>query len=249
MTPPAKIIEPAIALSIVFVGADNLVRGDGRDLRAWVALVFGLVHGFGFANVLREFGLPTEALGWSLFSFNVGVEIGQLAIVLVVASALAAIRRRSAAPRVAGRVRRLDRRHRAQARTGSSSASSSRRIGAGRPVHALERSLAMTLAAGQRSRSADAAFQRPLARGAPRLSNQRSSATTSRSSFRPTARPRCADGRSSASRFGARPRGPRLRAAADRICSRQVADRRRQPFTRERHIVIPPEFTQAVRTS
>jgi hydrogenase/urease accessory protein HupE len=95
VTPPATLIEPAIALSIVFVGADNLVRGEGRDLRAWVALVFGLVHGFGFANVLREFGLPAEALGWSLFSFNVGVEIGQLAIVLVVATALAAIRRRS----------------------------------------------------------------------------------------------------------------------------------------------------------
>jgi hypothetical protein len=96
LTPPAYIIEPAIALSIVFVGADNLVRGDGRDLRAWAALVFGLVHGFGFAFVLREFGLPSEALGWSLFSFNVGVEIGQLAVVLVVASALAAIRKRSA---------------------------------------------------------------------------------------------------------------------------------------------------------
>jgi hypothetical protein len=95
LTPPASIIEPAIALSIVFVGADNLVRGDGRDLRGWVALVFGLVHGFGFANVLREFGLPKEALGWSLFSFNLGVEIGQLAIVLLVASGLAAIRRYS----------------------------------------------------------------------------------------------------------------------------------------------------------
>jgi hydrogenase/urease accessory protein HupE len=95
VTPPASIIEPAIALSIVFVGADNLVRGDGRDLRAWVALVFGLVHGFGFANVLREFGLPSEALGWSLFSFNVGVEIGQLAIVLLVAGLLAALRKRS----------------------------------------------------------------------------------------------------------------------------------------------------------
>ena len=93
----------------MFVGADNLVRGDGRDLRAWVALVFGLVHGFGFANVLREFGLPREALGWSLFSFNVGVEIGQLAIVLLVAAVLAAIRRRSATLAPAGRVRRLDR--------------------------------------------------------------------------------------------------------------------------------------------
>ena len=89
-------LSPAIALSIVFVGADNLVRGDGRDLRAWVALTFGLVHGFGFANVLREFGLPAEALGWSLFSFNFGVEIGQVAIVLVVASLLAAVRQRSA---------------------------------------------------------------------------------------------------------------------------------------------------------
>ena len=96
VTPPASVIEPAIALSIVFVGADNLVRGDGRDLRMWVALVFGLVHGFGFANVLREFGLPREALGWSLFSFNVGVEIGQLAIVLLVTAGLSAIRQRSA---------------------------------------------------------------------------------------------------------------------------------------------------------
>src|SRR5262245_12374902 len=96
VTPPASIIEPAIALSIVFVGADNLVRGDGRDLRAWVALVFGLVHGFGFANVLREFGLPREALGWSLCSFNFGVEIVQVVIVLIVASILASFRRRSA---------------------------------------------------------------------------------------------------------------------------------------------------------
>ena len=95
VTPPPSVIEPAIALSIVFVGADNLVRGDGRDLRMWVALVFGLVHGFGFANVLRELGLPREALGWSLFSFNVGVEIGQLVIVLIVTAGLSTIRRHS----------------------------------------------------------------------------------------------------------------------------------------------------------
>jgi len=95
VTPPPNVIEPAIALSIVFVGADNLVRGGGRDVRALIALTFGLVHGFGFANVLREFGLPREALGWSLFSFNVGVEIGQLFIVLLVATALTVVRRRS----------------------------------------------------------------------------------------------------------------------------------------------------------
>jgi hydrogenase/urease accessory protein HupE len=96
VTPPAWLIEPAIALSIVVVGVDNLLqrKQEGKDLRVWVALFFGLVHGFGFAYVLKEFGLPQEALGWSLFSFNVGVELGQLAIVLVVASALALIRRR-----------------------------------------------------------------------------------------------------------------------------------------------------------
>jgi hydrogenase/urease accessory protein HupE len=97
VSPPANIVEPAIALSIVFIGADNLLvrrAAAPRDIRAGVAAVFGLVHGFGFAAVLKEFGLPAAALGWSLFSFNLGVEIGQLAIVIVVASALAAIRRR-----------------------------------------------------------------------------------------------------------------------------------------------------------
>jgi hypothetical protein len=73
-----------------------LVGTSGRDVRAWVALAFGLVHGFGFASVLRETGLPDRALGLSLFSFNLGVEIGQALIVIVVASALAIVRRRNA---------------------------------------------------------------------------------------------------------------------------------------------------------
>ncbi|MEO0062310.1 MAG: hypothetical protein RLZZ08_870 [Pseudomonadota bacterium] len=94
VNPPAAYVEPGIALTIIIVGADNLLRGEGKDLRPWAALAFGLVHGFGFANVLREFGLPQEALGWSLFSFNIGVELGQLSVVLVVAGLLAAIRRR-----------------------------------------------------------------------------------------------------------------------------------------------------------
>jgi hydrogenase/urease accessory protein HupE len=92
-SPPPSIIEPAIALSIVVVGVDNLMRDQGRDLRPLAAGVFGLVHGFGFANVLREFGLPREALAWSLFSFNVGVEIGQLIVVAIVASLLNFVRR------------------------------------------------------------------------------------------------------------------------------------------------------------
>ena len=89
---PGEIIEPAIALSIVHVGIDNLIyREGGRDLRWWSAFFFGLIHGFGFASVLSEFGLPAEALGWSLFSFNLGVEIGQALIVILVAIGLSVV--------------------------------------------------------------------------------------------------------------------------------------------------------------
>lgn len=67
------------------------------DIRAWLAAGFGLIHGFGFAYVLKEFGLPQAALAWSLFAFNVGVEIGQLVIVAVVAGSLLLVRKRSPA--------------------------------------------------------------------------------------------------------------------------------------------------------
>lgn len=103
--PPARFVEPAIALSIVFVGAHSLMlAGENRrgDARLVFAFAFGLLHGFGFAGVLRELDLPRYALGWSLFSFNVGVEIGQACIVLAVAPLLALLRRRS--EQVAGRV-------------------------------------------------------------------------------------------------------------------------------------------------
>ncbi len=104
---PASIVEPLIALSIVVVGADNLLRAGEvektRDLRPLFAVMFGLIHGFGFAYVLADFGLPQAQLAWSLFGFNLGVEIGQLAIVLVAVLILGAIRRRNeaAARRVA----------------------------------------------------------------------------------------------------------------------------------------------------
>jgi hydrogenase/urease accessory protein HupE len=105
VSPPARFIEPLIALTIIVVGADNLLvlrgtkgeAGQASDIRAWLAVAFGLIHGFGFAYVLKEFGLPQAALGWSLFAFNLGVEIGQLLIVGVVAGLLLVVRRRSAA--------------------------------------------------------------------------------------------------------------------------------------------------------
>lgn len=111
VSPPSRFIEPLIALTIIVVGADNLLvlrntksnTNQATDIRAWLAIAFGLIHGFGFAYVLKEFGLPRAALGWSLFAFNLGVEIGQLMIVLVAAGTLAFIRRRStsAARRIA----------------------------------------------------------------------------------------------------------------------------------------------------
>jgi len=102
VNPPPWIIEPAIALSIVAVGIENLISSGRRDLRAGLAFGFGFVHGFGFAGVLRDFGLPKGALGWSLFSFNLGVEIAQAAIMLAVAPALALLSARK--PALARRV-------------------------------------------------------------------------------------------------------------------------------------------------
>ncbi|WP_291993003.1 HupE/UreJ family protein [Candidatus Accumulibacter sp. ACC003] len=79
---PSRLVESAIAASVVLAAANNLkpvVEG-----RRWlVAFAFGLIHGFGFASVLAELGLPRQALVLSLLGFNVGVEIGQLAIVAV----------------------------------------------------------------------------------------------------------------------------------------------------------------------
>ncbi len=102
LSPSPRFVEPLIALTIIVVGADNLLvlrgtqsAGQASDIRAWLAAAFGLIHGFGFASVLKEFGLPRAALGWSLFSFNLGVEIGQLIIVMVVAGSLIALRFRS----------------------------------------------------------------------------------------------------------------------------------------------------------
>ena len=94
VSPPASIIEPAIALSIVFVGASAFLGKKKHDPRLIFAFCFGLIHGFGFANALQEMMLPRDALGWSLFAFNGGVEIGQGCIVLTVAPLLALLRDR-----------------------------------------------------------------------------------------------------------------------------------------------------------
>ncbi len=77
---PTRWVESAIALSVVLAALNNL--WPVIDRRRWlVALAFGLVHGLGFASVLRDLGLPQDSLVLALFAFNVGVEAGQLAII------------------------------------------------------------------------------------------------------------------------------------------------------------------------
>jgi hypothetical protein len=83
----SSVVEPAIALSIAYVAVENLVVPEPR--RRWLLTFgFGLVHGFGFASVLADIGLPPRGLVLSLVSFNVGVEAGQLAVVTAVAPLL-----------------------------------------------------------------------------------------------------------------------------------------------------------------
>jgi hypothetical protein len=83
VTLPSQWVESTIAFSIIVSALNNLI--PILKFRGWViAFLFGLIHGFGFANVLLDLGLSSVALGISLFGFNVGVELGQLAIVVVV---------------------------------------------------------------------------------------------------------------------------------------------------------------------
>lgn len=90
---PTWFIEPAIAVTIILAALDNVwpifpVR------RVVVTFVFGLIHGFGFAGVLAELNLPTSAFAWALLQFNVGLELGQLLIVVCVAALLFLLRER-----------------------------------------------------------------------------------------------------------------------------------------------------------
>jgi hydrogenase/urease accessory protein HupE len=79
---PSSIVEPLIAVSIAFVAAENFFVRD--IVKRWrITFLFGFIHGFGFASALREFGLPQGAIVPALVSFNLGVEIGQAAIVCV----------------------------------------------------------------------------------------------------------------------------------------------------------------------
>lgn len=79
---PSKIVEPLIAASIVYVGIENLIRGDDPKGRWLLTFAFGLIHGFGFASVLRELGVGANgnSIAVPLVSFNLGVEVGQIVV-------------------------------------------------------------------------------------------------------------------------------------------------------------------------
>jgi hypothetical protein len=99
VTLPQRLIECGVAVTIVYVAVENLWRKNIRH--RWVlTFFFGLIHGFSFANVLAGLGLPREATIRCLLSFNVGVEIGQLIIVLMALPLLLIVSKQTYAPQV-----------------------------------------------------------------------------------------------------------------------------------------------------
>jgi hydrogenase/urease accessory protein HupE len=100
---PGHVVEPAIALSIAYVAVENLVVKQPKH-RWLLTFAFGLIHGFGFASVLRDIGLPPRGLVLSLLSFNLGVETGQLVVVTLLAPLLWLSRAHAQRLRVGGSV-------------------------------------------------------------------------------------------------------------------------------------------------
>ena len=81
--PPSSVVEPIIALSILFVALENIITTRLSPWRLAIVFGFGLVHGLGFASALTGLGLPRQDYFGSLISFNVGVELGQITIILL----------------------------------------------------------------------------------------------------------------------------------------------------------------------
>lgn len=81
--PPGEIVEPLIALSIVILALENIFFNKVKPWRVLMIFLFGLIHGMGFAGALAELGIPDYAFATALISFNVGVELGQITIILL----------------------------------------------------------------------------------------------------------------------------------------------------------------------
>jgi hypothetical protein len=83
ITPPTNIVEPLIALSILYVAIENILSTRLNASRITVVFIFGLVHGMGFASALGQLGLPKSSYFSSLLMFNLGVELGQISVILL----------------------------------------------------------------------------------------------------------------------------------------------------------------------
>lgn len=81
---PGVVVEPVIALSIVFVAIENIYLNELKAWRILIVFLFGLIHGMGFASALNEIGLPRNKFYTSILSFNAGVEIGQIIVITCV---------------------------------------------------------------------------------------------------------------------------------------------------------------------
>ena len=81
---PSAVVEPIIALSILFIAVENLLLTQLKPWRVLIVFMFGLIHGMGFASSLNEIGLPRNKFATSILSFNVGVELGQITVILTV---------------------------------------------------------------------------------------------------------------------------------------------------------------------
>lgn len=90
-----RIVEPIIALSIAAIALENLLTTKLTPWRPVIVFAFGLLHGLGFASVLMELGLPRSAYAPALVSFNVGVELGQLSVLMIAMLIFGAFRRRT----------------------------------------------------------------------------------------------------------------------------------------------------------
>lgn len=84
ITLPSAIVEPIIALSILFVAIENILLDELKPWRIVIVFMFGLIHGLGFASALNEIGLPPNKFLTSILSFNLGVEIGQIVVIVTV---------------------------------------------------------------------------------------------------------------------------------------------------------------------
>ena len=78
---PGAVVEPIIALSIVFVAIENMLLTTLKPWRIAIVFLFGLIHGLGFASSLNEIGLPADKFFTSVLAFNIGVELGQVTII------------------------------------------------------------------------------------------------------------------------------------------------------------------------